>query len=117
MGDIASRVAWPRPLGPADKLTQALAEEGKQAEEGDRQKVEKDQSWWSRGGACEQEGAQGPSASSVQKSLDGLSPLTQQRALCPCQGDHRVTGTGQDPERGAEGPASHPRASKKLKYF
>lgn len=81
MGDIASRVAWPRPLGPADKLIQALAEEGKQAEEGDRQKVEKEQSWWSRGGAREQEGAEGPSASSVQKSLDGLSPLTQQGTL------------------------------------
>ena len=69
LGEIASWVAWHRPLGPTDKLIQALAEEGKQAEEGDRQKVEKGQSWWSRGGACEQEGAQGPRASSAQKSL------------------------------------------------
>ena len=53
----------------------------------------------------------GPSGSSGQKSLDGLSPLLQERALCPCQGHHRVTGTGQDPERGAEGPGSHPGAS------
>ena len=97
--------------GASYKLIEALAEEGKQAEEGDRQKAGKGQGWWSRGGACEQEGAPGPSGSSSQKSLDGLSPLTQQRALCPCQGHHRVTGTGQDPERGAEGPGSHPGAS------
>ena len=45
--------------GASYKLIEALAEEGKQAEEGDRQKAGKGQGWWSRGGACEQEGAPG----------------------------------------------------------